>query len=69
MIFVFQMYLQIGVGIGGLNFPDRSDRHKPWRNRERLMVKKFYEAHNEWLPTWDEGKSALKIDYIKVWAL
>ncbi|XP_072397197.1 beta-1,3-glucan-binding protein-like [Diabrotica undecimpunctata] len=64
-----EMYLQIGVGIGGLNFPDRSDRHKPWRNRERLMVKKFYEAHNEWLPTWDEGKSALKIDYIKVWAL
>lgn len=63
------MYLQVGVGVGGFNFDDRLDGSKPWRNGERLQVKKFYEDKDNWLPSWKDGKNTLNIDYIKIWAL
>lgn len=62
------MYLTIGVGVGGLNFNDRSDGSKPWRNRERLSQKKFSDQKNRWRGTWSET-SSLEVDYIKVIAL
>ncbi|CAG9855842.1 unnamed protein product [Phyllotreta striolata] len=63
-----EMCLEVGVGVGGFSFDDRSDGTKPWRNRERLQVKKFYDDRAQWLPTWKKGSSMI-IDYIKIWAL
>lgn len=62
------MYVTLGVGVGGLNFDDRSFDNKPWKNRERLSQKKFYDAKNEWSSTWKES-SSLEVDYIKVSAV
>lgn len=62
------MYITIGVGVGGFNFEDKDDGSKPWRNGERLSVKKFYNAKDKWKSTWNEN-SLLQIDYVKVWAL
>lgn len=62
------MYLQIGLGAGGYNFEDRSDGSKPWKNGERLSVKKFTNAEAQWISTWNDN-SALIIDQIKIWAL
>lgn len=62
------MYLVLGVGVGGLNFKDQSDNSKPWRNGERLSVKKFNDKMDEWIRTWS-GSSALEVDYVQVTAL
>lgn len=62
------MYLTLGVGVGGLNFNDRSDNSKPWKNRERLSQKKFNDQRNRWKSTWS-GRSTLEVDYVKVTAL
>ncbi|CAG9855841.1 unnamed protein product [Phyllotreta striolata] len=58
-----EMYLVLGVGVGGFNFKDSHD--KPWRNGKRNMLTQFNNAQDEWLPSWSE-KSALQVDYIKV---
>lgn len=62
------MYLQIGLGAGGYNFEDRSDGTKPWKNGERLSVKKFSSAQEQWISTWNEN-SVLIIQDIKISAL
>lgn len=62
------MYLTIGLGVGGFNFEDSNDGSKPWKNAERLSVKKFYNAKVDWKSTWNEN-SALEVDYVKVWAV
>lgn len=62
------MHLTFGVGVGGLNFNDRNDHSKPWKNRERLSQKKFNDQKNKWRRTWSRS-SALEVDYVKVIAL
>nr|XP_023017872.1 beta-1,3-glucan-binding protein-like isoform X1 [Leptinotarsa decemlineata] len=62
------MYITIGLGVGGESFEDRNDGTKPWRSKNRNMVKTFYEAKKEWWSTWSE-KSVVEVDYIKVSAL
>nr|XP_008191497.1 PREDICTED: beta-1,3-glucan-binding protein isoform X2 [Tribolium castaneum] len=63
-----EMYLSIGVGVGGHCFEDRSDGSKPWKNSDPKGQKNFYKASAQWLPTWDNS-SVLKVDYVKIWAL
>ncbi|XP_018563525.1 beta-1,3-glucan-binding protein-like [Anoplophora glabripennis] len=63
-----EMYLTIGVGVGGFNFQDMNDGTKPWKNAERLSVRKFYNEKDKWKNTWNED-SALEVDYIKIWAV
>lgn len=62
------MYLVLGVGVGGLNFKDQSGNNKPWKNGERLSVRKFNDNKDEWIRTWS-ASSALEVDYVKVTAL
>lgn len=62
------MYISIGVGVGGFNFEDRTDGTKPWKNGERLSMKKFYEAQESWIKTWNED-SSLSVASVRVWAL
>ncbi|XP_063910734.1 beta-1,3-glucan-binding protein-like [Zophobas morio] len=63
-----EMYLTIGVGVGGHVFPDRSDGTKPWQNSDGKGQKKFYKATSQWRPSWTDA-SLLDVDYIKVSAL
>ncbi|KAJ8944325.1 hypothetical protein NQ318_016132 [Aromia moschata] len=36
-----EMYITVGVGVGGFNFEDEVGRNKPWKNGERLSMKKI----------------------------
>ncbi|RLU20957.1 hypothetical protein DMN91_007572 [Ooceraea biroi] len=65
-------YLTLAVAVGGIHeFPDlvtSSGYVKPWRNVEAKAMYKFYRAKDSWYPTWDT-RTALQVDYVKVWAL
>ncbi|KAK9891872.1 hypothetical protein WA026_017358 [Henosepilachna vigintioctopunctata] len=68
------MHLVLGIGVGGVNdFPDgyvsSNKKTKPWVNFERLQMKKFFNAREDWLPTWTDEGSSLRIEHVKVWAL
>ncbi|XP_032454935.1 beta-1,3-glucan-binding protein isoform X2 [Nasonia vitripennis] len=71
-----KFYLSIGLGVGGIRvFPDGTQTStyvKPWRNINAKAMLLFWQARDKWLPTWQihKGeKTALEIDYIKVWSL
>lgn len=63
-----EMYVTVGVGVGGFIFDDRTDGSKPWKNGERLSFKKFHMAQPTWSRTWNK-QSALFVASIKIWAL
>ncbi|XP_018563524.1 beta-1,3-glucan-binding protein-like [Anoplophora glabripennis] len=63
-----EMYITLGVGVGGFNFEDRTDGSKPWRNGARSSMKDFYNAREQWSSTWNSD-NALDIALVKVWAL
>ncbi|KAK9891870.1 hypothetical protein WA026_017356 [Henosepilachna vigintioctopunctata] len=73
-IFSDPMHVVLGVGVGGVNdFPDyyvsTNNKRKPWVNFERLQMKKFFNAREDWLPTWTNDRSSLTVEYVKIWAL
>lgn len=59
-----QMYLIINVAVGGTNgyFPDGNG--KPWSNSDPHAVNSFYDAKDQWFPTWT---SPMAVDSVKVW--
>ncbi|XP_044766626.1 beta-1,3-glucan-binding protein-like isoform X2 [Coccinella septempunctata] len=61
-----EMYIAVGVGVGGYNFPDQD--MKPWSNDDPKRQKKFYRKKSEWYSTWS-NESALEVDYVKVYAI
>ncbi|XP_057670683.1 beta-1,3-glucan-binding protein-like [Diorhabda carinulata] len=65
-------HLVIGIGVGGINdFPNdfkSGDVLKPWKNRNNVQVKMFYESRSQWLPSWNNG-GQLIVDYVKVKAI
>lgn len=46
-------------GVGGF-FPD-NDGDKPWSDVDHDAPLKFWEAKEQWYPTWKEGDSALQV--------
>lgn len=44
---------------------------KPWRNNDPFPMTDFWNAHDDWLPTWNRGTedSHLQVDYVRVYAL
>lgn len=71
-----EFYITIGLGVGGVRvFPDgttSSGYKKPWRNISAKAMLQFWQAKSKWLSSWkrENGeKTALEIDYIKVWSL
>ena len=58
------MYLIINVAVGGTNgyFPDGNG--KPWTNSDPHAVNSFYNAKDQWFPTWT---SPMAVDSVKVW--
>lgn len=61
-----EMYISIGVGVGGHTFPDEPT--KPWVNNDPKSQKVFYRALSTWYPTWNKD-SVLQVDSIQVYAL
>ncbi|XP_078037235.1 beta-1,3-glucan-binding protein [Augochlora pura] len=67
-----QYYISIGLAVGGVRvFPDgtESSRYKkPWRNVGAKAMLQFWQAKNDWLPSWTKnGKmTTFEIDYIRV---
>jgi len=59
-------YLIFNVAVGGTNgyFPDSSD--KPWSNESPNAVDEFYQAIDQWYPTWNGEQAAMQIDWVRV---
>ncbi|XP_041976668.1 beta-1,3-glucan-binding protein-like [Aricia agestis] len=73
-----QFYLIINLAVGGANgfMPDDASnpQPKPWSNQSPTAATDFWKAKDSWLPTWNQHKedgegAALKVDYVRVWAL
>ena len=62
-----EYYLIMNLAVGGVTgfFPD--DPNKPWQNDHSHTVNQFYDAKDDWYPTWDGEKSALQVDSVRVW--
>ncbi|KAF5298987.1 hypothetical protein FQA39_LY11619 [Lamprigera yunnana] len=63
-----EMYLVLGVGVGGQLFPDTEDSSKPWENNNPKGPLQFYRQKDVWSKTWNDN-SDLVVDYVKIWAL
>ncbi|XP_076296603.1 beta-1,3-glucan-binding protein [Lasioglossum baleicum] len=71
-----QFHISIGLGVGGIRvFPDAvesSNHKKPWRNIGAKAMLQFWQAKDDWLPTWRKNDSIMtnfEIDYIRVWSV
>ncbi|XP_018014472.1 beta-1,3-glucan-binding protein [Hyalella azteca] len=74
-----EFHVILNLAVGGTNgfFPDDvpSSPPKPWSNAEGTAPASFWNARNDWLPTWQNGEStisesaALQVDYVRVWKL
>ncbi|XP_069695969.1 beta-1,3-glucan-binding protein-like [Periplaneta americana] len=56
------------VAVGGYFFPDEWNPH-PWSWFSGHTMRDFWEGRSEWLPTWNGEQAAMKVDYIRVYAL
>mmetsp|Transcript_8905 Transcript_8905/g.6666 ORF Transcript_8905/g.6666 Transcript_8905/m.6666 type:complete len:180 (-) Transcript_8905:58-597(-) len=65
-----EFYLILNVAVGGTNayFPDGVGG-KPWTNDDPNSVNAFWNAKDQWYSTWEDEKSALRVDWVKVWSL
>lgn len=63
----------LGIGVGGRSdFPDKSKSRgtlKPWKNSDPKQNLLFSNKRDQWQPSWEGDNSALKIEYVRVWAL
>jgi len=72
-----EFYFLLNVAVGGTNgfFPDTWTNRpypKPWTNPSGTAFREFWDARNNWYPTWNpngnQGEdAAMQIDYIRVW--
>jgi len=68
----------MNVAVGGIAFfPDNcrsTPRPKPWHDKSDFTTLDFWQAKNQWYPTWNPHKNngedaAMKVNYVKVWKL
>ncbi|KAK6982673.1 gram-negative bacteria binding protein [Biomphalaria glabrata] len=64
-----EFYLILNVAVGGTNgfFPDNYNwgKRKPWANNAPAPDVDFFNARNEWLPTWRGDETAMIVDYVE----
>ena len=71
-----QFFMVLNLAVGGTEyFPDEAVNAggKPWRNDAKAAATDFWNAKDQWLPTWNLEENngedaALAIDYVKIWA-
>ncbi|KAG0222727.1 hypothetical protein BGW42_006349 [Actinomortierella wolfii] len=66
-----EFYILMNVAVGGTAgyFPDGYG-NKPWSDRSPHAVNEFYDAKDQWYPTWgsaDDNSRAMAVDYIRVY--
>jgi len=63
-----QFFLIFEVAVGGTNgyFPDGMDG-KPWNNGDPHAVNSFWNAVNNWYPSWKGDEAAMQIDWVRVY--
>uniref|UniRef100_A0A6P7GA73 Beta-1,3-glucan-binding protein-like n=1 Tax=Diabrotica virgifera virgifera TaxID=50390 RepID=A0A6P7GA73_DIAVI len=61
-----EMYLTLGVGVGGFVFKESPS--KPWRNGERNSFQVFNSARQQWQRTWSDD-SKLEVEYVQITSL
>ena len=64
----------MGISVGGVNgfFSDdyeNSPYPKPWNNTDPKAAKVFWDAREQWEPTWAKDRASLQIDFIRLYAL
>lgn len=69
LVVFLQFYVSLGLNVGGIHEFDNNVRNKPWKNNSPKAALKFWEAKNQWYPTWRGDQSALQVDSVKVYAL
>lgn len=59
-----RFFLILNLAVGGVNgyFPDGDE--KPWGNSDPDSVNNFYNARDDWYPTWTQS---FQIDSVRVW--
>ncbi|CAM9322596.1 unnamed protein product [Phaeothamnion confervicola] len=62
----FFLVLNVAVGGVGKNFVDGHGK-KPWTENDTDAMAKFWEAREDWLPTWNGRDTAFKVDSVRVW--
>lgn len=66
-------YLILNVAVGGTNGyfsdDDAATPNKPWSNYGANPKSDFWNAKDQWLPTWpsDPKKRGMAVDYVKMW--
>jgi hypothetical protein len=62
-----KFYLILNVAIGGTNgyFKD-AENGKPWADASPLARKEFWDARDQWYPTWEDSGS-MQIKSVKMW--
>ena len=68
-----QFHFVLNVAVGGNFFSENcinQGYNKPWAQTDSNQMKKFWNAKNSWLPTWNAGTddNAMQVDYIRVYA-
>lgn len=52
----------MNVAVGGTNtYFEDGVGGKPWVNSDQHSVNKFWDAKDQWLPTWDGEDAAMKV--------
>ncbi|XP_029728560.2 beta-1,3-glucan-binding protein-like [Aedes albopictus] len=72
-----EFYIKISLAIGGNEYfsdDDINPTKKPWKNDSPHPMTDFWNARNDWLPTWnldenDAKDASIQVDYVRVWAL
>ncbi|PPJ58010.1 hypothetical protein CBER1_03850 [Cercospora berteroae] len=62
-----KFYLILNVAVGGTNgyFKD-GESGKPWADASAVAKKEFWEARNQWLPTWEKS-GEMQVKSVKMW--
>ncbi|KAL2690608.1 concanavalin A-like lectin/glucanase domain-containing protein, partial [Phyllosticta citricarpa] len=62
-----EFYLVLNVAVGGTNgwFPDGKSS-KPWIDNSPTAKKDFWDARNQWYPTWEKNGQMI-VDSVKIW--
>jgi len=58
----------LNVAVGGDYFPDNTTPQKPWQGSQQPFLD-FFNNKEAWEPTWSWEKSAMAVDYIRVYAV
>lgn len=69
-----EFFLIFSMAIGGVKYFSDSAKNmhgkKPWNNGDiKNAQMNFWRGREQWLPTWQNGNSAMLVDYVRVWAL